>query len=105
MSLVAAMSSRAFAAAHHATVARRAAPYGIVITPADAKTGKKYRAQLPDGSVAFFGQHGAEDFIAHGDEKKRAAYRARAEGLRLSNGMRAIDSLWSPAWLSYNLLW
>lgn len=92
-------------AAHAAIVASLAAPYGIDVSRAPASTGKKYVARLPDGKVVFFGQLGAGDYIAHGDEKKRAAYRARAEGIRLKDGRRAVDVFGTPAWLSYRFLW
>lgn len=99
------MSSRAAQAAHAATVAARAALYGIRAVPAPASTGKKYVAILPDGRRSYFGQRGASDFLYHRDENRRASYRARAEGQRLRDGRRAIDVWGSPAWLSYWLLW
>jgi hypothetical protein len=98
-------ASQAMIAAHAATVARRAAPYGIYTEIAPEKTGKKYLARMPDGRHAFFGQRGAEDYISHGNEARRARYRARAAGVIRKDGRRAIDVFGSPAWLSYWLLW
>jgi len=99
-------------------VAQRAAAYGLTVLPAAAVSpaaarAKKYVALVPvrlngasfERRPVFFGAAGSEDFTVHGDEKKRAAYRARAEGQRLGDGTRAIDRVFSPAWLSYHLLW
>jgi len=78
---------------------------GMVVVPAMSAT-KKYAAVFPGVlRPVYFGQRGAEDYLSHGDEERRASYRARAEGQLRSDGRRAIDVIGSPAWLSYNLLW
>jgi hypothetical protein len=85
--------------------ARELAP-GVVIVPAPEGSPKKYAAVFPGvRRPVYFGARGYSDFVAHRDERRRAAYRARAEGARLADGTRAIDRYGSPAWLSYYLLW
>ena len=41
----------------------------------------------------------------HGDEKRRASFRARMGGVRKRDGSRAVDDPTSPAWHSLRILW
>lgn len=74
----------------------------------------KYTATLPDGKKVNFGdrryQHykdkiGSWSSLDHLDLKRRKNYRARHSGIVLSDGSRAIDKKYSPAWFSYKYLW
>lgn len=80
----------------------------------------KYTAILPDGKRVNFGarsyQHykdsvpknrggGLWSHKDHLDPDRRANYRSRHGGIRKSNGRRAIDVKYSPAWFSYYFLW
>ena len=58
---------------------------------------KKY--MVFDGSkMVHFGQMGFEDLTKHGDKKRRDRFRKR-------NWQWAYATKYSPAWLSYYLLW
>lgn len=59
---------------------------------------KKYMIQNPEGNWVHFGFFGAEDFTKHKDEKRRKLFRLR-------NAKWAEADKWTPAWLSYHLLW
>jgi len=52
-----------------------------------------------------FGLKGSTTFIEGATKQKRAAYRARHSKIILKNGKRAIDTPYTPAFLSYHLLW
>ena len=58
---------------------------------------KKYMV-FHDGKWSHFGQMGYEDFTKSGDEKKKKAFRNR-------NRKWLLEDKYSPAFLSYNLLW
>lgn len=66
---------------------------------------KKFMTTTPDGKTVHFGAKGYQDFTEHKDPERRKAYRKRHEGIKLKDGTRAIDKKFSPAWLSYNILW
>ena len=66
---------------------------------------KKWMTKTPDGKTVYFGSKGYEDYTEHKDPVRREAYRKRHEGIKLKDGSRAVDKVYSPAWLSYNILW
>jgi hypothetical protein len=59
---------------------------------------KKYMIQNPDGEWIHFGQYPYEDYTKHKDPQRREDFRKR-------NVKWAIAPKWSPAWLSWYLLW
>lgn len=65
---------------------------------------KKFDLVINNKRVSF-GSRGMEDYLDHGDDKRRASFRARMSGIKLKDGTRAINKRNSPAYLSYNLLW
>jgi hypothetical protein len=75
-------------------------------TRPDKKVMLKY-----EGKTIHFGNKGSKDFIIHKSEnnpdayKLRDAYRSRHSKILLKDGTRAIDKKYSPAYLSYWLLW
>lgn len=78
---------------------------GIKITyEKSTRPTKKWMTKTPNGLV-HFGSTGYEDFTQHKDPERRKAYRKRHEAIKLKDGTRAIDKIYSPAWLSYNILW
>lgn len=80
-----------------AVVARKAHEMGLNPVYFSTRKAKKY--MIHDGQKwVHFGQKGYEDFTAHGDEKRRENFRRR-------NKRWATARVYSPAWLSYYLLW
>ena len=59
---------------------------------------KKYMVQNPEGRWVHFGQMFYEDYTKHMDERRRELFRKR-------NHKWANADKWTPAWLSYYLLW
>jgi hypothetical protein len=59
---------------------------------------KKYMVKGPDGKWIHFGQYGMEDYTLHRNNVRREAFRIR-------NHKWETSKKWSPAWLSYWLLW
>ena len=59
---------------------------------------KKYMVQNPDGKWIHFGDINAEDFTYHNDKERRQRFLTR-------NAKWRTADKWSPAWLSYHLLW
>jgi hypothetical protein len=59
---------------------------------------KKYMIKKPDGKMVHFGANGYADYTAHKDKERRKRFRTR-------NHKWASSPKWSPAWLSYYLLW
>lgn len=59
---------------------------------------KKYQVKSPDGKWVHFGAYGMEDFTKHKDDQRRNAFKRR-------NAKWATASKWSPAYLSYWILW
>lgn len=59
---------------------------------------KKYMIQDPSGKWVHFGFFGAEDFTKHKDETRRKLFRIR-------NAKWKNADKWTPAWLSYHILW
>lgn len=59
---------------------------------------KKYMIKNQEGKLIHFGQMLYEDFTKHQDNKRRDLFRLRNS--RWKNAKK-----WSPAWLSYYILW
>jgi len=59
---------------------------------------KKYMIKNPDGKMIHFGEKVYADYTAHQDEKRRENFRKRNKKWRTSEK-------WTPAWLSYHILW
>ena len=71
--------------------------YGMNIEISDRKD-KKYMVQNPEGKWIHFGQMGYEDYTYHNDKVRRNNFRKR-------NHKWANFPKYSPAFLSYHLLW
>ena len=69
------------------------------------KAGKKLRLTLMDGRTIDFGAAGSLTYLEGASEAKKNSYIARHSQIRLKNGTRAIDARYSPAWLSFHVLW
>jgi hypothetical protein len=78
------------------TVQHLARQIGLVVYPS-SRIDKKYMI-FHDGKRVHFGQKGYEDFTAHHDLRRRANFRKR-------NARWASAPKFTPAWLSYHLLW
>jgi len=59
---------------------------------------KKYMVERPDKKWIHFGQMGYEDYTLHQDNKRRQSFLSR-------NRRWANAEPYSPAFLSYSLLW
>jgi hypothetical protein len=59
---------------------------------------KKYMIENPDGKMVHFGAMGYQDFSHHLDEKRRKSFQSR-------NWRWKDADPYSPAYLSYHLLW
>ena len=59
---------------------------------------KKYMIQRPDDKWIHFGQMGYSDYTRTLNDTKRRLFRVR-------NAKWADAQKWTPAWLSYYLLW
>ena len=75
---------------------------------------KKLMVILKGGRKVHFGSRSMEHFKDktgiwkskdHGDEKRRASFRARISGIKLKDGSRAIDNPESPAYHALRILW
>jgi len=66
---------------------------------------KKWMTITPDGYKVHWGSPVMQDYTQHHDKTRRMRYKQRHAGILLKNGTRAIDKLWSPAWLSYYVTW
>jgi len=78
-------------------VSEKAHQLGLNQVHESSRKDKKY--MVFDGNkMVHFGQMGFEDYTKHGDEKRRSNFMKR-------NHRWANSPIYSPAWLSYNLLW
>ena len=69
------------------------------LNPIQLSTRKDKKYMVSDGKkLIHFGQMGYEDYTKHHDEKRRELFRKR-------NHKWTTAERYSPAWLSYNLLW
>lgn len=58
-----------------------------------------------NGKTIYFGDKNSQTYLEGADKQKRDAYRARASKIYLKDRSRAIDHVYSPAWLSYHVFW
>jgi peptidase E len=58
-----------------------------------------------DGRIIHFGAKNSISFLEGASKRKRDSYIARHSKIMLKDGTRAIDKLYSPAWMSKNILW
>ena len=86
------------------TLEDRARKLGATALERSWRKGKKW-AVLYQGKWIHFGAHGHEDFTEHGDEARRANYRARHGAIRVRDGRLAHTVVTSPAYWSWRLLW
>lgn len=75
---------------------------GHIVNSTNSK--KKYDLVLDNKKISF-GAKGYKDFLDTNDKTKRKAYRARHSNIYTKDGKKAINIKYSPAYLSYNLLW
>ena len=69
------------------------------LNPVHESSRKDKKFMVFDGrTMVHFGQMGYEDYTKHGDEKRRDNFRKR-------NHRWASAPRYSPAYLSYNILW
>ena len=66
--------------------------------------GKRFYV-IYDGKKINFGQRDGKTYIDHRDEKKRKAWRARHEKIKLKSGKLAYKDPKQPAFWSYRILW
>ena len=69
------------------------------------RKGKKFMIRSPEGKLIHFGAKNSTTFLEGASEEKRKSYRARHSKIILKDGRRAIDVRYSPAFLSWHLLW
>lgn len=79
-------------------VQRLATKYKIGKVMPSTRKDKKYMVQAPLGSMVHFGQMGYEDYTKSKDKERRRQFRLR-------NAKWAEAPRFTPAWLSYYLLW
>jgi len=69
------------------------------------KKSKKWMTTTPSGKIVYWGSPDMQDYTQHKDKVRRKSYRKRSAGILLKDGSRAIDKMYSPAWLAYNVTW
>ena len=79
-------------------VQEKAKKLGLNPVEISTRKDKKYMIHDNKGDVKHFGQMFADDFTKHMDDKRRDNFRSR-------NAAWSHANKYSPAWLSYNLLW
>ena len=65
---------------------------------------KKYDC-IYDNKKISFGDSRYQDYLDHHNRRRRLNYRKRHSKIYTKNGTKAIDIPYSPAFLSYYLLW
>lgn len=68
------------------------------------KRTKKIRVII-NNKVIHFGDKSSQTYLEGASESKRKAYKARHGKILAKDQTRAIDVKYSPAWLSYHVLW
>ena len=58
-----------------------------------------------DGKKIHFGAKGSHTYLEGATEQKRRAYRARHSKILLKDGTLAYKKKYSPAYLSWHILW
>ena len=79
-------------------VQRLANKYDVGRVFPSTRKDKKYMVEDPDGKMIHFGAYGMSDFSKHKDEERRKRFRTR-------NRKWKDFPKYSPAFLSYHLLW
>jgi hypothetical protein len=79
-------------------VMMKARDMGLNPVQVSTRKDKKYMIYDSNKKLVHFGQMGYEDYTFHGDLKRRNNFRKR-------NIKWGYASKYSPAWLSYWLLW
>jgi hypothetical protein len=70
------------------------------------RASKRFMVEYLDNTrTEHFGSADGQTFIDHGDEKKRAAWRARHSKIMSKLGVPAYRIKGSPSYWSWNLLW
>ncbi len=69
------------------------------------RSSKKWMTMTPEGKIVHWGCPYMQDYTQHHSKKRRSNYKKRHAGILLKNGKRAIDVVWSPAWLSFFVTW
>lgn len=69
------------------------------------KKNKKYVITLKNGKKIHFGDPNYEDFLIHGDMRRRERYRKRASRIKDKDGFFTYMDRNSPNYWSYHLLW
>lgn len=85
---------------------KKAAEFGLEIFPAIDGYHKFYFIHPITNRKISFGSYNHEDFIMHGDEKRRELYRKRHKKImnkKLNKPAYLVK--YSPAWASYYILW
>lgn len=70
-----------------------------------SKPNKKLVLYTPDEKWVNFGKKGSKTFLENRSKEDRESYRNRHSHILLKDGRRAIDVPYSPAFLSFHLLW
>ncbi len=65
---------------------------------------KKIMIRINNKTI-HFGSKDSQTYLEQKNDEKRNAYIARHSKIYLKDGTRAIDAKYSPAWLSYHVLW
>lgn len=79
-------------------VQSRLKKYGIDKVYVSTRKDKKYMIKLDDGKTIHFGQMGYEDATKHKDKQRILNFKSR-------NAKWADSPKFSPAWISYHILW
>lgn len=69
-----------------------------------SRVGKKVEVVI-NGRTIHFGASSSMTYLEGASKQKRDQYRKRHGEVRLKDGGRAIDVKYSPAWLSWHVLW
>ena len=80
------------------TVMMKARDMGLNTIQVSTRKDKKYMVYGSNKKLVHFGQMGYEDYTKHKDNKRRDNFRKR-------NIKWAYAPKYSPAWLSFYLLW
>jgi hypothetical protein len=65
---------------------------------------KKYAVEY-NGKIIHFGDSRYDDYLDHGDEKRRENYRKRASKIRNKKGELTYKDKNSPNYYSFHILW
>ena len=79
-------------------VMMKARDMGLNTVKVSTRKDKKYMVYDTNKKLVHFGQMGYEDYTKHHDERRQINFKKR-------NHKWANRDVYSPAWLSYNLLW